>query len=533
MKRKLKKIIIFILIISSLIVEFYVGLYFVNNSKTLNNKDIQKVQTSGFVELEGKEFDEETLVSIDIQGNLLMFLNFRSTTDDLYVLELWDLTKNKQVANLTLNNTKLDQIFGAKFINENQIIIYDEWEEKSEVYDLNLQYIGEDKYQREVEMQNKLESDVFENINNTFFARESYASRNVEDYQAIVFYNDEENTYFQKDPANLTSIYSKDKKIFYCEEAEEKIKFYVRDYDVLKITNKAEIEVKTYSEWSKIPFPFVANDKYLCVPIGNEEGNLENIYFWNYTLNTINVPFEVEKMSTEEIENENQKLVDKIKKDYDINVYLNEEQDDGFIKGIEKDRLQSTIFLTLKELDETLNLFPQNMFKEMYEEQFEGFDIYVVGEIIESDADSNIDAYASNLNDRVYIVYETNLITQDTIVHELMHTAEYRIWNYVPDFDEQWYKLNPNDFEYDQENYDDEIISQYFKRDYGTKSILEDRAVTFEGMFSASAGNIKNTSWMESKQILKKAELLSKVLRQSYPSVQNSENIIWEKCLNN
>lgn len=527
MKRKLKKIIIFILIIIIGIFGSYTGYYLFNNTKTVDSKNIEETQISRFAKIQ-QEFNEETVVSIDLQGDLLMFLNFRTTTDNLYILKLWNLAENKEVASITLNNTKLDQIFGAKFINESQIIVYDEWEEKSEIYDLNLQYIGEDKYKREVEMQNQIDTGKFKNIDGTFWARESYASRNVENYQAIVFYDDEENAYFQKNPSNINSIYSKDKKIFYCEENDDKIKFYIRDYNILKTINTAEIDVKTYSEWTRMPYSVVANDKYLCVPIGNENGNLENIYFWNYTINTTKNPFEVEKMSIEEIENQNQKIVEEIKNKYDINVYLNEEKHSEWDYDVKKEKLQSTIYVTLKELEETLDLFPKNIFTEMYEEEFEGFDIYIVGDI----TDGNINAYASNGNNRIYIVYETMFITQETIVHELMHTSEYRLFRHFIDLDDQWCKLNPENFEYNLENYDNEIIIQYFEREYGTKTILEDRAVTFEGMFSVGTGKIKNPSWMESKQILKKAELLSKAFRESFPSVQNAENVIWEKYLN-
>lgn len=548
MKKKIKNFIIFILIIIVLVLGIYMGYVFLTKPKSSSTKQLNQVDTkdTNLVEKNNIEFSKineelqkQTIISIDIKGDILLLLETKIPENEgeqnQYNLKLWNLLKNQEIAKIDLKETKLNDIFGANFTNENEIMVYDENEEKAEIYDLNLQWVRNTTYKRNIkidQMVEKVENKEFKNIDSSFTLRDNFAQKNAEKYQAIVFYENENNAYVQKNLEDYNVAYSFGKKIIYTKENNNKIKICVRDYNTYKEINNMEIDIETLKERTNLIYPSIANDKYICIPINNEEGYLDSIYFCDYETNKKEDIFEVKRLKNEEIEEQNKNIVEDIKEKYDLDVHINERKDDIWNYKTEIEPMPLKIFISLNDIEYMLSLFPKNIFKEMYEEDCYGFDIYLVKCILEE----NIDAFSSDKDGRIFIVYGTNTLNKDTIVHEIMHTAEYRIIKYEPGIDEKWKKLNPKNFVYDSEmtsTYSDEMIKKYFKREYGTKSILEDRAVTFEGMFEFGMGEGQNEDWLKSRVILKKAELIANAFRRNFPSVQKSQKVIWEKCLDN
>ena len=145
--------------------------------------------------------------------------------------------------------------------------------------------------------------------------------------------------------------------------------------------------------------------------------------------------------------------------------------------------------------------------------------IFVVGELAEM---KNADAYSFNENDNLYMVFDSSCFSVSNFYHEIMHSAVYRIWNYEYNFEENWEKLNPDNFQYD-DNYTDVYFSnsEYencFARDYSVKDCSEDIATTFEMVLSAKQQN-QEKSWRDKEILNKKVEYLNTVLGKSYPSL--------------
>lgn len=109
-----------------------------------------------------------------------------------------------------------------------------------------------------------------------------------------------------------------------------------------------------------------------------------------------------------------------------------------------------------------------------------------------------------------------------------MHALEYRIWDYDNEFEEKWYNLNPDNFEYQgKENYstyyyENEYVQDYFARDYGLTNNLEDRATVFETICDSGIENQADAWWIEKKPLKAKAILLKQTLEKSYPSLKSN-----------
>lgn len=156
---------------------------------------------------------------------------------------------------------------------------------------------------------------------------------------------------------------------------------------------------------------------------------------------------------------------------------------------------------------------------------FDKFKIYMIGEF---NQDENVDAYCSNLNNELYIVFSMKYFRYSTFCHELMHALEYRIWDYDNEFEEKWYNLNPDNFEYQGKGnystyyYENEYVQDYFARDYGLTNNLEDRATVFEAICDSGIENQADAWWINKNPLKAKATLLKKTLEKSFPSLKNS-----------
>lgn len=136
--------------------------------------------------------------------------------------------------------------------------------------------------------------------------------------------------------------------------------------------------------------------------------------------------------------------------------------------------------------------------------------------------------YESAIN----IQYANNM--HDTLCHELWHSTENRIhsWDYMALGDEEWFKLNPEDFTYcydfgdytDRQEYTFAVMMSdwYFYDTYGTVNPCEDRARVFE--MATSNGSLLPRVVMESAPMREKLRVLDETMRRYF----NTDG--WEDC---
>lgn len=221
----------------------------------------------------------------------------------------------------------------------------------------------------------------------------------------------------------------------------------------------------------------------------------------------------------------------------------------------------ATITSTLESIQWVMEKFPVGFFQELYSEDNKigptQLNIYITSTLTPTNnsGTSYPAAYAYydyQSNAQVIVLDGTQSYTLKTnFAHELMHAIETYINNHT-DYDtlfgfDKWYEYLPEEFEYngsyrgedgfDYSNFDYTIYGEdseniYFIDQYSKTFSLEDRARLFENLFvENSFGANENSTVFVHKYIRERAEYLCSVIREYFDSVQNSENIWWERLL--
>lgn len=297
------------------------------------------------------------------------------------------------------------------------------------------------------------------------------------------------------------------------------------------------------------------NETYVFLTFEDWEDTLtQYLYLWNYRTDEGSQPaddFKVYNSTT--IDEANQTMIAEIKEKYDIHIITPYQQDEPLYNKMiynmiefnyEQDLNLGKVecYVMLAQLMEELSLFPEGIFKEIYEDYFDEYAIYLVQEI----KDEGIGAFASNMwveNEspeddyygQVYVNFPAKTFAETHIPHEILHTMEYRL---DVDCQNNWLELNPPSFNYEDDLYNnpelmdeiDFVVDDWFLSLYATRNDLEDRAVTFENLFMASFYK-EAPYWLENEHIYEKINLLTQGIKASFPSVQKAEEVFWEKWL--
>ncbi len=102
-----------------------------SNITNILNKTIQHIMKSLLFQKNAEYYS-----SIDISEDNILFLTYKGTED--YLLSVYNAEKNKVTAQTNLSDCGLDNVTEAVFGNENEIIVYDNIDEKAIAYDLCL-----------------------------------------------------------------------------------------------------------------------------------------------------------------------------------------------------------------------------------------------------------------------------------------------------------------------------------------------------------------------------------------------------------
>ena len=278
-----------------------------------------------------------------------------------------------------------------------------------------------------------------------------------------------------------------------------------------------------------------------------EDGRLDKIYVWNYNLNPKNTPFAndfCESVTNNKISEKTDEAIKRVSDNYGIR--LEYASDITYLRSdyeVNNDLKPIEFYLSVLELEQYIAILPEQFYTELLcadihqplSMNFEELRIYLVGDFPEK----KISAFAGNICceetdniDILLIVYSCSGLNQKTFFHELMHAMEYRIWDYEQTIDENWVKLNPPQFEYTEDYsslYYDENHSfwqDYFACDYGMSNILEDRATCFEEICD---GLLTDSCWWKEKEpLFKKVKYLNEVIKESFPSLNNSKILLQE-----
>lgn len=223
---------------------------------------------------------------------------------------------------------------------------------------------------------------------------------------------------------------------------------------------------------------------------------------------------------------------------YSVSIAYKDELGDYYMNGYPRPVKQTddnTIYSYLQRIENVLNKYPTNFFKEIKNTRM-NLTIYMVKSI-----DIGVAGLTNSSNrSNVIIMINTISITsfETTLHHEIMHFIDsYISFNLGSGvIENSMVSVNPSGFTYGSSDssyvYDyynaSTASTAYFLSNYSKTNYLEDRAVIFASLMTST---MKYPYLNNSTPIYKKARLISDQLRDNFNSVKNSSNVYWERLL--
>lgn len=223
---------------------------------------------------------------------------------------------------------------------------------------------------------------------------------------------------------------------------------------------------------------------------------------------------------------------------YSVSIAYKDELGDYYMNGYPRPVKQtddSTIYSYLQRIENVLNKYPPNFFKEIKNTRM-NLTIYMVKSI-----DIGVAGLTNSSNrSNVIIMINTISITsfETTLHHEIMHFIDsYISFNLGSGvIENSMVSVNPSGFTYGSSDssyvYDyynaSTASTAYFLSNYSKTNYLEDRAVIFASLMTST---MKYPYLNNGTPIYKKARLISNQLRDNFNSVKNSSNLYWERLL--
>lgn len=499
-----------------------------------NISDILNKNNSGYYEITAVSKNASNYASVDICEDNVVFITYKGT--DGYLLSVYNAENNRISASVSLDDCGLEHAANAKFKNENEIVIYDDFAEKAVSYDLNLNKTGETDYTPDSDMENVPQSEL---LTNDFDYKDEYAVRYSANKTTCVFYDETDKFYINdNDSSNFIDTHNKSVLKSVCSEKDNIFTVGVDNYkDGVRIN---EIKFNKQNGLSDNIQLGKLNDKYAVFILETTNdftgGIVSTPYIWKYQDNPANEKLELSVKSEKDITDDNNSIIGDIKDSYNIRITCDEVIEGFYENETEYGVNALELNTVLTGISRYLKLFPDGFVKEIYDYDpyFSGLKINIVKSI------ENINAYAiDNMGDHMLIVFSYYGFGDNAGVffHEFMHLidgriSDYYLKNYNSDFYDEWCRLNPKDFEYanrDAREPEFEYNESYFISDYATTDMLEDAADTFRYLCENAENGVKNDY---EGNLNKKIELLCKAIRAAYPSAAKEAELYWEKPLN-
>ena len=496
---------------------------------------------------------ERYYLNTAIHDNLLAIYGTDTSEEQKPFIVLYDIDKHNVLTDSSIERS-FDYITAFGFSedvlsgDEATLQIIDGSENTAYYYDMyTLEEVSSEENQNAEYKAKAADAGVDED---EFSLYENHAKCYMTNWQAYLFYNEPDNIYLIDNEASdyFDIDCTSDDKLLLTQSfnSNNSLTFRILDFNNQCLTDS--VTTNPYNMYFNVTptgysLSAKTNTAAFIVTSGTDTSYFSTPYIWSFSADATENSFTCETFNYNEVEQENETLAAKVSEEYDVNIILDntelfeeynidpesEEYDENESYLVERPN-NFKLYCDLKDLEIYLGDFPEGIFTEICTNSGEdGIDIYFVKCMHD---DIGTAAFQSEWNNRLKIVFSTDNWCRENVYHEFMHAMEYGI-DYEEsgkDFDELWLELNPEDFEYHYGNDEDvELESKYFISMYAQTNTLEDRAVTFESMFS-SGENESQPYWIEDNDegIIKKAQLLAKALRQSYKSVANAESVPWE-----
>ncbi len=303
----------------------------------------------------------------------------------------------------------------------------------------------------------------------------------------------------------------------------------------------------------------LSEDGYALFCASNYELQAFSLCLWDFSEDPLNLPAGVTRVTMADIRREQDEEAGRIAKKHGIGIHVRQDgasfQNDTYQARQMDDALRLND--ALQELDVFFSKLPPGMPGEALVFPKTRFAIYLCGEIIPKNANgiASASGIASGSGEERYIALNVRDSSfQRNLAHEFMHVMEDRLWENGQGTPErllgQWDRLGPADqewhgFAYSYHNPDmtewadgrftaDDVTAQenprevWFLDAYSRTFPLEDRARIFEYLFIAEDTTGAVFSY---PNLLLKAQCLSAIIRNAFPSVQALPKASWEELI--
>lgn len=479
-----------------------------------------------------------TTLSFDKQGNYVDLVPEEEEKNYVFknfVIE-YDLANNKLVNIIELKDCPIEEIWGLEINDDNNIVIYSDSECKNAVYDTQMNFI--ELTDRKIVDYNKVaeKSPFFYDSYFTVMDDYSYfiGDRNI---VYINYYDEIDKLYVINDVDTYINVHDKRTNLFLTERNDENIDYYsIVDFRNGKKFNSAQIDANDYG------FDFCSSnvtamgDKYVvsleCFNKNDAEDYMTKMFCWRYNYEQNEVDLDVSTYTKDEFDNKTDEVIKRLADDYNIFVHINETTyytEDIVTCGDDYSHIQ--FYDGLENVYAFCESLPEGMVKEIYsgfynkENEREGIRLDVVEDISVGSAFAN-----ENETPCMEICFMFSTLSLNTISHEFMHLFDARIYDKInhDGAEDEWYEINKP---YEHNYSDDEDVSFVYDYDeknfvtiYASTNDLEDRAETFQYLYNCYGDSQEITESV----VKQKADLLIKLIRDSFPSVQRVNKAIWE-----
>lgn len=538
-KKALSLILIIVLI-------FLAGCSAKSDNKTETTKPIK--EPTGFVEM---DIDSEYLQdarSICSKDDIVIFLttvlldendkivipkdesDYEKYSSKNYIIE-YNAKENKLIDKFEIKDCPISEIWGVELDNDN-IVIFSNSEKKNAYYDFSMNFIKVTDRKATDEQEMAKKSDYYTERSSAYNGYCNFAGENG--YHYLYFYDNPNELYEYKDDEEYAPMcLNNGNKLMLCENIADNSKalnYKVVDYKNSKEINKSSITAKNFGYDFASTNQFGLGNKYAIVTEYFGKNDSEDFTYkmllWNYENERTNEALDIKKYT--DLSSENTEKINNIKEKYGVDIRINETNEYIEESVICDENPKEIILLdNLNAISDFLDSLPSGMVKEIYsgfsnsENNKSGIRIDLVSKItIEAGA------FAKSFVDPMEVCFPFDNITIANISHEFMHLFEERIIDYDQSFLEKWVEFNKgyeHSYNENEEMHPEyEFDEKHFLTEYSCTNNTEERAEIFSYLYTGGRDALKNEA------IKEKADYLIKIINDSFPSVQKSNNIPWK-----
>lgn len=515
------------------------------------------------------DFTDKTIINAEFHGNTLVLLT-QSTPDDeetenenykpIYNLILCDVEKMKLIVDNTLDINVLDY---TMFLTNDNVIAYSYDENQTaSFFDFTGKLIKHGNYKPIDIYEQKTKASSL--ITNDFIIYEDYSYLSTENYTAVIFNPTPETAYIYKSDTHTDILTGFNTSVAEWSGGE----IYIKDLAAKKQLCSVKTNSETDSKQISIGVSAM-NENYLFYSVVKQSANSETVletpylvrYFEDSSAKSINVT----ALNEDDFAQSDKDIIKSACVNYQINICFpkNTEEIPCYGYKIKNDLQTVCKNLALRQLCDYFALFPSGFFNELKTKYNTVIDLYPASEITSlSDSSAAVDGLTSNMsasrgdyNVSSVVLITNSMSCKSNLAHELTHVSEQAFFNeanqasWESSWETSWEKLNPDGFEYDNTydlyfsnseestldytyQFDGDVNDAYFYDRYAKTFDIEDRARTFEKLFTA-CDEYDSGDWLKSPHLMKKAELICKMMRDSFNLVNSADSVYWENNLKN